>query len=104
MIDADLYQSLNWMLNNDITDIIDREFIDEFETFGVVETVELKPGGAAIAVTEDNKAEFIRLLCEHRLKGRVEKQLNAFKKGLYEIVPGESLKIFDERELEVSAG
>jgi len=26
MIDADVYQSLNWMLQNDITDIIDREF------------------------------------------------------------------------------
>jgi len=75
---------------------------DEFETFGVVETVELKPGGANLTVTEENKAEFIRLLCEHRLKGRVEHQLNAFKKGLYEIVPEESLRIFDERELEVS--
>ena len=104
MIDADLYQSLNWMLANDITDVIDREFTDEFETFGVVETVELKPGGAGIAVTEENKAEFIRLLCEHRLKGRVEKQLDAFKKGLYEIVPEELLRIFDERELELLIG
>lgn len=68
----------------------------------MTETVELKPGGAQIPVTEANKAEFIRLLCEHRLKGRVEQQLDAFNKGLYEIVPEETLKIFDERELEVS--
>jgi E3 ubiquitin-protein ligase NEDD4 len=87
---------------HDITDVIDTEFIDEYESFGTTETVELKPNGANIAVTEENKMEYIKLLCEHRLKGRVEQQLTAFRKGLHEIVKPDALSIFDERELEVS--
>ena len=31
--------------------------------------VELKPGGAEIAVTEENKLEYLRLLAKHRLSG-----------------------------------
>lgn len=88
---------------NDVTDVLEMDFVDEHESFGVMEQVELKPGGANISVTEDNKAEYIRLLCEHRLYGRVEAQVEAFKKGLHEIVKAEALAIFDERELEVCA-
>jgi E3 ubiquitin-protein ligase NEDD4 len=47
--------------------------------------------------------EYIKLICEHRLKGRVESQLKAFREGLHEIVSEEALSIFDERELEVSS-
>jgi E3 ubiquitin-protein ligase NEDD4 len=36
------------------------------------------------------------------LKGRVEAQLEALKKGLQEIVPLKELRVFDEKELEVS--
>lgn len=125
LIDADLHQSLNWMAcvplptptspgheahhahvcsENDITDAgLENDFIDEYDNFGVMETVELKPGGASIQVTEENKMEYIHLLCKHRLEGRVEEQVRAFRQGLHEVVPAEALAIFDERELEVSA-
>lgn len=102
LIDADLHQSLQWMAENDISEAgLENDFVDEFDSFGRIETIELKPGGANIPVTEENKHEYIKLLCEHRLKGRVEEQVKAFKAGLYQIVPYEQLKIFDERELEV---
>lgn len=88
--------------NNDITDILDLDFTSQYESFGTLETLELKPGGVDIPVTEDNKLEYIDLLCEHRLKGRVENQLDALRKGLQEIVPLQELRVFDEKELEVS--
>lgn len=66
-----------------------------------METVELKPDGANIPVTEENKHEYIKLLCEHRLKGRVQQQVTAFNKGLHEIVKADALSIFDDKELEV---
>lgn len=69
----------------------------------MTQKIELKPDGANIPVTEENKLEYIKLLCEHRLKGRVEQQVNAFRKGLNEIVKPDALAIFDERELEVSS-
>lgn len=83
--------------------MLELDFVDEYDSFGVTQQVELKPDGANIAVTESNKLEYIRLLCEHRLKGRVEQQVTAFKKGLHEIVKPDALAIFDERELEVGS-
>ncbi|KAK4052965.1 hypothetical protein OIO90_004089 [Microbotryomycetes sp. JL221] len=104
LIDADVHQSLTWMVENDITDVLELDFVDEYDSFGVTQQVELKPNGANIAVTEENKLEYIKLLCEQRLKGRIVHQVEAFKKGLHEIVKPEALAIFDERELELLIG
>ncbi|GAA6013097.1 hypothetical protein JCM11491_005181 [Sporobolomyces phaffii] len=104
LVDRQLWQSLSWMADNDITDILDLDFTSQYESFGTLETLELKPGGAGIPVTEANKLEYIDLLCEHRLKGRVESQLDALKRGLQEIVPLKELRIFDEKELELLIG
>lgn len=41
----------------------------EREAFGAYEEVELKSGGKDIAVTEENKREYVDLLAEWRLKG-----------------------------------
>lgn len=81
--------------------MLDLDFTSQYESFGTLETCELLPDGANIPVTEENKHEYIRLLCEHRLKGRVEAQLEALKRGLGEIVPLKELRVFDEKELEV---
>ncbi|BGO89339.1 hypothetical protein NBRC10512_001746 [Rhodotorula toruloides] len=103
-IDAQLWQSLTWMAENDITDVLDLDFTSQYESFGTLETCELMPDGANVPVTEENKHEYIRLLCEHRLKGRVEAQLEALKRGLGEIVPLKELRVFDEKELELLIG
>lgn len=102
VVDQQLFQSLTWMSENDITDVIDHlDFTAQHESFGTLETTELVSGGADIPVTEANKHEYIQLLCQHRLRGRVEQQLEAFKTGLGEIVPLEELQVFDEKEFEV---
>ena len=44
--------------------------------------VELMPGGAKVAVTEENKAEYVRLYAVHRLVGVIVPQLEAFQRGL----------------------
>lgn len=54
-VDADYFRSLEWTMTNDITDVLDQTFSVEDERFGEVVSVELKPGGASIAVTEQNK-------------------------------------------------
>lgn len=102
LIDAELHQALTWMSENDITEAgLERDYVDEYENFGAMESFELVPGGAGIPVTEANKMEYIRLSCQHRLVGRVEGQLVAFRRGLHEIVAEDALAIFDEHELEV---
>ncbi|GAA5890864.1 hypothetical protein JCM8208_003077 [Rhodotorula glutinis] len=101
VIDQQMHASLTWMSENDITDVLELDFTAQHDSFGTLETTELVPGGADIAVTEDNKHEYIQLLCQHRLKGRVEQQLEAFKLGLGEIVPLKELQVFDEKEFEL---
>jgi hypothetical protein len=44
--------------------------------------VELKEGGTEIRVTEENKAEYIQLLVEHRVVGAIRPQITAFQNGL----------------------
>jgi len=58
-VDAELHRSMKWMLDNDITDVIDETFSLQEERFGELVTIELKTGGVDIPVTEENKQEFV---------------------------------------------
>lgn len=99
-VDADIHRSLEWILNNDIKDL-DLTFSTDDEEFGKVETIDLKPNGRNIPVTEETKTEYVKLITEFRIRTRIEKQLNSFKDGIFEIVPASYLEIFDPRELEM---
>lgn len=80
-IDLDYTKSLQWMLENDITDIITETFSLEKEMFGTFEVVDLIPDGRNVPVTEENKHEYVRLVIEYRLTGSVNEQLEHFLKG-----------------------
>ncbi|KAJ3361413.1 hypothetical protein GGF32_007337 [Allomyces javanicus] len=76
--DAVYYQSLKWMLENDITDVLDLTMSTEVHWLGEAVTIDLIPGGRDIPVTEANK-----------------------EYGLFELVPANVISVFDERELEL---
>lgn len=87
---------------------------------------ELKPGGASIAVTEENKREYVKLYVNYRFMRGIEQQFLALQKGQYialyytyvqyllkpicnwsgfcELIPSHLLRPFDERELELVIG
>lgn len=71
------------------------------EQFGTTLTRELKPNGAKIPVTNDNKEEYIQLVIDWRFVNRVKDQMHAFTSGFSELVPLNYIKIFDEGELEL---
>ncbi|KAM0790628.1 hypothetical protein ACM66B_004490 [Microbotryomycetes sp. NB124-2] len=100
-IDPEYHKSLVWMLNNDIEGVIDLTFSVERDDFGVVEVVDLIENGRNVAVTNENKHEYVRLIADQRLSIEIKDQINALLKGLYEIVPKELLRIFSEKELEL---
>ena len=64
-VDPEYYNSVEWMLHNDITDVLDLNFAMEVEEFGETKVIELKPGGAAQPVTDANKHEYVRLSLIH---------------------------------------
>ena len=62
-----------------------RAFEVEFNYFGELRSAELKPGGSAIPVTNDNKAEFVRLITDYYLNKSVEEQFSAFASGFLQV-------------------
>jgi E3 ubiquitin ligase SMURF1/2 len=101
-VDKDIYRSLKWMLDNDITEMdIPQPFVVERDRFGKLVHRELKPNGRNETVTNDNKEEYVRLYIQFRFKDGIEKQFNALQKGFHELIPPHLLKNFDERELEL---
>ncbi|KAF2117563.1 hypothetical protein BDV96DRAFT_395510 [Lophiotrema nucula] len=103
-VDADFHRNLEWMLNNDITDALELTFSTEDERFGETVSIELKPGGEDIEVTNENKKEYVDLITEWRIQKRVEEQFQAFVSGFHELIPADLVNVFDERELELLIG
>ncbi|PPQ65093.1 hypothetical protein CVT24_003054 [Panaeolus cyanescens] len=103
-VDAELHRGMTWMLENDITDVIDDTFTTTEERFGEMVTIELKPGGSDIQVTEENKKEYVELIVEYRISRRVKEQFDAFMSGFSELIPQDLITVFDERELELLIG
>lgn len=48
---------------------------------------ELFPGGAQTPVTEENKGHYVELICDHRLRGSVSRQVEAMQRGLRSVIP-----------------
>ncbi|KAF2998156.1 hypothetical protein E8E13_002495 [Curvularia kusanoi] len=103
-VDADFHRNLEWMLNNDITDALELTFATDDERFGETVSIELKPGGEEMEVTNENKHEYVELITEWRIQKRVEEQFNAFLSGFNELIPPDLVNVFDERELELLIG
>ena len=62
-----------------------QDFDVEYDYFGEMRTVELKPGGSGIPVTDDNRGEFVRLMTDYYLNRAVEEQFGAFASGFLEV-------------------
>ncbi|GCC18960.1 hypothetical protein chiPu_0018143 [Chiloscyllium punctatum] len=100
--DYHFYQGLVYLLENDVSTLgYELTFSTEVQEFGVCEVRELKPNGAHIVVTEENKKEYVHLVCQMKMTGAIRKQLAAFLEGFYEIIPKRLISIFTEQELEL---
>lgn len=54
-----IYVLIFYFRDNDITGVLENTFSTEDEIFGETVTVDLKPNGRNIEVTNDNKKEYI---------------------------------------------
>jgi len=101
-IDPEFYNSLIWINENNLEECgLEMFFSVDFELLGEIKPQDLKPGGADILVTEENKEEYLDLVTEWRMTRGIEEQTKAFLDGFNEVVPLEWLQYFDERELEL---
>lgn len=103
-VDPELHRSLTWMLENNINGVIESTFSVENNSFGALKVHELKPNGAQLIVTEENKREYVKLYVNYRFMRGIEQQFLALSKGFGELIPSHLLRPFDERELELVIG
>lgn len=69
--------------------------------FGRPEVVDLIPGGRDIDVTSENKEYFVERKAYFHLYKNVQKQMDAFLEGFYELIPRELISVFTFKELEL---
>lgn len=73
--DYSFYQGLAFLMENAVLDLgYELTFSTEVQEFGVTEVRDLIPNGRNIIVTEDNKMEYIRLVCQMKMTGAIRKQ------------------------------
>lgn len=101
--DPDLYnQKIKYMIENDVTDLYLTYEDEEYNPDGTLaKTVELVPNGSRIPVTNDNKLSYLDSLARYRLVTCIKDEVDAFLKGLNDLIPDNLLCIFDENELEL---
>lgn len=103
-VDSEMYKSLCWMLENDITDILYETFSVEEDRYGEKVVIDLLPNGHEQDVTNENKDKFVELKTEWIISKPVEQQFKSFMEGFNELIPQELVQVFDERELELLIG
>ncbi|KAI8588501.1 hypothetical protein BDZ88DRAFT_397137 [Geranomyces variabilis] len=100
-VDPEFHKSLEWILQNDITDVLDLTFSTEIDEFGKKQIIDLKPDGRNLPVTDQNKMEYVKLVVDHRLITAIRVQIEAFLSGFHDVIPRDLVKIFNEQELEL---
>uniref|UniRef100_A0A1I8ACG6 HECT-type E3 ubiquitin transferase n=1 Tax=Steinernema glaseri TaxID=37863 RepID=A0A1I8ACG6_9BILA len=99
--DPSYYKSLEFLLTNPVEHVADLTFSVDVDEFGVVSRRQLKEDGCRLTVTDENKDEYVQLVCQMKMTGSIRKQLDAFLEGFYEIIPKQLISIFNEQELEL---
>ena len=103
-IDPGYANSLQWLLDNDISgfeDDLGLTFSEDQNFLGETRVVELKPGGSSITVTEKNKQEYVEFVTEYKMTSAIRLQINSFLDGFHSIIPKSLVAIFNENELEL---
>jgi E3 ubiquitin-protein ligase HUWE1 len=101
-IDPDYYRNLKTILEFKLEDIgLDLTFSIEDHSFGRSRVIDLIPNGRKVPVTEENKEEYVRLVCQHRMTTAIQSQIKSYLDGFYELVSPELVAVFTPRELEL---
>ncbi len=100
----DVYDGLLELLKyekDDLEDVFCLSFEVTLKDFDAVKTYELVKGGSDKEVTQENKCEYVDLICDFYLNKRVDAQFKAFARGFATLVDGKSLELFTSSELEL---
>ncbi|KDO22346.1 hypothetical protein SPRG_12807 [Saprolegnia parasitica CBS 223.65] len=97
-MDQQLYKSLLYVQTTPDVAALCLDFTVAMDAQHVVPLV---PGGETMAVTVDNQALYVQVMTEYILFGRIQRQVEHFLAGFFEVLPPEWLAPFDYKELEL---
>lgn len=73
--DYEFYKGLDYLMKNDISTLgYELTFSTEVQEFGVTQIRDLKPNGRDTAVNEENKFEYVQLVCQLKMSGSIRQQ------------------------------
>ncbi|XP_076061977.1 ubiquitin-protein ligase E3B [Oratosquilla oratoria] len=100
-LDPDLYKSLTYIkhYDGDIADL-DLTFSYDEDYLGQLVSHELRPGGKAVSVTNDNRIIYIHLMAHFKLHTQIKDQTRAFIRGFRSIINPEWLLLFSVPEFQ----
>ena len=99
MIDEQLYNSLNYMRENNIEGIFFSTFSFENDVKGKKELQELIPNGSEIQVTEENKCDYIEQRSNFELFFGTKSPISIIRDGFFSFFPIEALSGLKGSEL-----
>ena len=101
-VDPKYYSSLCWMLENDVTGVLDHlSLTAEQNDLGVQREVELKAGGREVNVGDENKRRYVELMAQHLLTDVIRPQIDAFLEGFHELTAPQHVALLCDSELEL---
>ncbi|KAI6218331.1 HECT-type E3 ubiquitin transferase [Aphelenchoides fujianensis] len=98
VLDPELYRNLT-TAKEDVADL-ELTFAYTEESLGKIQTVELKPGGSHIRVTNENKISYIHQMAQFRVVGQTKEQSACFVQGFQSIINSQWLALFSTHELQ----
>jgi E3 ubiquitin-protein ligase HUWE1 len=101
--DPDYHRNLAYMLEHPLVESgLDHLTMSETSMyFGQEGVVDLVPGGRGVAVTDDNKLEYVNLVTAHRMTTSIKEQIASFTEGFNDIVPHDVVSLLNPSELEL---
>ncbi|KAF8149186.1 hypothetical protein B0H34DRAFT_863172 [Crassisporium funariophilum] len=104
-LDPELYNGLVFLKHySGNPEDLSLNFTVATEEFGVTKTLDLIPNGSNIAITKDNRLQYIQLVSHYRLNKQIKKQSDAFFEGLSEMIDEKWLRMFNQQEVQLLIG
>ena len=104
IMDEELRRGLKQLLDyegDDVEDIFCLTFEQTWMEMGEERKLELKPDGANVAVTNDNREEYVLRYVRWILVDSIQPQWDAFQTGVMHVMEDSSLDLFLPEELEL---
>ncbi|CDW52534.1 E3 ubiquitin protein ligase HERC4 [Trichuris trichiura] len=84
---------------NDFEIVFSLAFQITVSVFGESKTIDLKPNGADIPVTKENRQEFVDLYVDYKLNKSISPLFDAFSDGFFRVLTSHLVKFFQPEEL-----